>query len=221
LRERRQLLRLAGMSERDINALRSGVDMSPLIVVRALRAGTVLQLMARSGVWLEAGDPLLRTGSVTRLWVELQANRSQLAQLALDDQVQIAGCERVGRVIAVAPQLDGISQTAVVRAEMPVDSQCLLPNQYVEASVLPVHAAVDLVSVPAAGIVQRDGKSYLFQQVGNNLKPVEVIVLRRVGEQAWVRGAIHQGDPVVSTGAAAVKGAWLGLGVVGAAPAAP
>jgi membrane fusion protein, heavy metal efflux system len=221
LRERRQLLRLAGMSEGDINTLLRAVDMSPLIIVRAVRAGTVLELMARPGVWLEAGDPLLRTGSVARLWVDLRANRRQLAQLALGDHVQIAGCEHTGRVIAVAPQLDSASQTAVIRAEMPADRQCLMPNQYVEASVLPAHATADLVSVHAAGIVQRDGKNYLFQQAGSLLKPVEITVLRRVGQQAWVRGAIHQGDSVVSGGAAAVKGAWLGLGVVGAAPAAP
>ncbi len=220
LRERRQLLSIAGMTDGAINALRSAADMSPSLIVRAVRAGTVLELLARPGAWLEAGDPLLRTGSVARLWVELRANRTQLAQIALGDHVRIDGCKSAGRVIAIAPQLDSVSQTAAVRGEMPMDSQCLVPNQYVEASLLPAYAATDLVSVPVAGIVQHDGKSYLFQQVGNRLKPVEVSVLRRAGQQAWVRGAIHKGDSVVSSGAAAVKGSWLGLGVTGAAPEA-
>ena len=192
-------------------------DIAPAVTLAAPRAGRVLQQSVTAGQSVAVGDPLLRVASLDRLWIEMQATREQAQGIAAGDAVAVAGCPDAGRVIASAVLLDAQSQTLTVRAEMPRAAGCLAPNQFVEAQVSP-RAATGPVAVPEASVVQHAGGSHVFLRIADGLQPVAVKVERRAGGSAWVRGNLPPGAQVASSGLAAIKGSWLGLG---AAPQAP
>jgi membrane fusion protein, heavy metal efflux system len=212
LGEQVQLLRLAGMSENAVSRLHTAADITTLLTISARRAGSVLQQSTGPGESIAAGDPLFRLATLDALWAELQATRTQAAQIQAGDRVTIPGCSRAGSVIAAALQLDSQSQTTTVRAQLPGSSDCLTPNQYVEALITPKTTKAALVSVPASSLVQRQGTSYVFVRAAAGLQPVAVEVERRTADSAWISGAIKSGDEVASAGLAAIKGSWMGLG---------
>ena len=217
LRAQSQMLRLAGFSEAALARIQDAGDIAPAVTLAAPRAGRVLQQSVTAGQSVAVGDPLLRVASLDRLWIEMQATREQAQGIAAGDAVAVAGCPDAGRVIASAVLLDAQSQTLTVRAEMPRAADCLAPNQFVEAQVSP-RAATGLVAVPEASVVQHAGGSHVFLRIADGLQPVAVKVERRAGGSAWVRGNLPPGAQVASSGLAAIKGSWLGLG---AAPQAP
>ncbi len=217
LRAQSQMLRLAGFSEAALARIQDAGDIAPVVTLAAPRAGRVLQQSVTAGQSVAVGDPLLRVASLDRLWIEMQATREQAQGIAAGDAVAVAGCPDAGRVIASAVLLDAQSQTLTVRAEMPRAADCLAPNQFVEAQVSP-RAATGLVAVPEASVVQHAGGSHVFLRDAEGLQPVAVKVERRAGGSAWVRGNLPPGAQVASSGLAAIKGSWLGLG---AAPQAP
>lgn len=217
LRAQSQMLRLAGFSEAALARIQDAGDIAPAVTLAAPRAGRVLQQSVTAGQSVAVGDPLLRVASLDRLWIEMQATREQAQGIAAGDAVAVAGCPDAGRVIASAVLLDAQSQTLTVRAEMPRAADCLAPNQFVEAQVSP-RAATGLVAVPEASVVQHAGGSHVFLRDAEGLQPVAVKVERRAGGSAWVRGNLPPGAQVASSGLAAIKGSWLGLG---AAPQAP
>lgn len=212
-----QMLRLAGFPSAAIERLREAGDIAPVVTLAAPRAGNVLQQAVVAGQAVTAGDPLLRIASLDVLWIEMQATRGQVRAIRAGDVVSVTACPELGRVIASAVLLDAQSQTTLVRAEMPRSAECLSPNQFVEASISPA-APAGLIAVPEASVVQHAGGSVVFVRADGGLRPIAVTVERRAGGNAWVRGDVTAGTQVASSGLAAIKGSWLGLGAVTQGP---
>lgn len=217
LRAQVQMLRLAGFSDSALGRIQDADDITPVVTLAAPRAGRVLQQSVTVGQSVAMGDPLLRVASLDRLWVEMQATRDQAQGIRSGDAVAVAGCPEAGKVIASAVLLDPQSQTVTVRAEIPRAADCLSPNQFVEAQLSP-RAAAGLVSVPDSSVVQHAGGMYVFLRTSGGVQPVAVQVERRANGSAWIRGKVDAGAQVASTGLAAIKGSWLGLGATTQAP---
>lgn len=217
LRAQLQMLRLAGYSDSALERMRDASDIAPVVTLAAPRAGRVLQQSVTVGQSVALGDPLLRIAALDRLWVEMQATRDQASGIRAGDAIAVAGCPEPGRVIASSILLDAQSQTVTVRAEIARAADCLAPNQFVDVQLSP-RAGAGLVAVPEASVVQHAGTSYVFLRAGDGLQPVAVTVDRRANGSAWVRGKLEPGAQVASSGLAAIKGSWLGLGATSQAP---
>jgi membrane fusion protein, heavy metal efflux system len=217
LRAQIQMLRLAGFSDSALGRIQNAGDIAPVVTLSAARTGRVLQQSVTVGQNVVIGDPLLRVALLDRLWVEMQATRDQAQGIRSGDAVAVAGCPEPGRVIASAVLLDAQSQTLTVRAEIPRAADCLVPNQFVEVQLSP-RAAAGLVAVPESSVVQHAGGSYVFLRISDGVQPVAVTVERRANGSAWIRGRVDAGAQVASSGLAAIKGSWLGLGAAAQAP---
>lgn len=211
LEERRQALKIAGMSASAIAALRSAQAISPVLTIVAPREGIVLEQMATPGQRVEAGTPLVKIAQPDKLWLELLATPEQGAQVAVGDAVQVAACPRPGRVVALGAPLQAATQTTTIRAEVPAAASCLRPNQHIEAVITTRRSAAEASRVPAAALVRNAGKDYVFVQESGGFKPVAVTVDQR-GELATVRGALRPGDAVAVQGVSTLKGMWQGFG---------
>jgi multidrug efflux pump subunit AcrA (membrane-fusion protein) len=211
LSEQRQLLRLAGMSDADIAALRSAAAMTARVSLRARRAGVVLEQLTEIGTAFEAGTPLFRVGALDRLWVELQATSAQAQRIAAGDDVVLVGCDARGVVLGTGAQLAPATQTVALRAAFRAPGRCLLPNQFVEVTLRSKRVAADTVAAPQAAVVQREGRDYVFVATEAGFVPTPVTVVD--AQAGHVRlGGVAPGERIASGGIAALKGAWLGLG---------
>ncbi len=212
LREHRQLLRIAGLDEAAVQSLRSAEGMSPLLPITARRTGMVLEQAAKVGQQVEGGMPLFTIASLEVLWLELQATREQAASLAVGDRIEVPGCKAAGRLIATGVQLDAMTQTVLVRAQLQGAADCVAPNQFVQVRVLSAGGRAARVSVPAGAVVHRAGKDYIFVREAKGFEPTLVDIERYQGARAWLRNGPAAGKEVAITGVAALKGNWLGIG---------
>ncbi len=218
LGEHRQLLRLAGLSDAAVEALRSASDMKPVLTLYARRGGSVLQQLAAAGDAVEAGTPLMRVAPLDVLWIELHATREQAARIQPGDTARVAGCAQPGKVIASSLQLESTSQTVTVRVELRQTGGCVAPSQFVEAQLAPRAQLAGLVQVPASSLVRHQDAGYVFVRTADGVVPRRVVVERRASDAAWVRGELRVGEEVASAGLAAIKGSWLGLGAAADTP---
>lgn len=209
--EQRRALVIAGFSEAGLERLTSA-SISSEVTVHARTAGVVLEQPV-AGERVEPGATLFRIAPTGRWWLELNASRQQEGEIRIGDKVAVVGCEAQGRIIAVGTQLSASSQTVAVRAEISEAASCLRSNQYIEASVAPASVPAGLVSVPASAIVRNGEREFVFVKQDERFTPVPVSVQRRLGQQVWLKGGPAEGTDVASAGTAALKGAWLGLGV--------
>ncbi len=211
LQEHRRMLQLAGYSGADIDAL-APRSLSSSVTIRARLAAVVLDVGVTVGQRVEPGTELLRLAQGRRLWLDLHASTQQAGAVSVGDAVEVAGCPRRGRVIAVGSQLHASSQTASVRAELPDAASCLRVNQFVEADLRRAALPSGSVAVPSSAVVRNGDRDFVFLQEGAGFRPVAVSVVRADTSRAWVHGPVPPGAKVASRGLVALKGAWLGFG---------
>ena len=214
--EQSQLLQLAGLSTAALAKLRSAADLTARVTLLAPRGGRVLELPEAVGSQVEAGAMLLQLAATDLLWLELQATREQLLQVAVGDSAEVAGCPVRGKVLAAGGQLDAATQTGLVRVAITAAGSCLAPGQFVQASLLPSAAPAGSVIVSSEAVVQRGGKDYVFVEVEGGLRPVAVQVLRRQGSVTVLRSGVSAGTRIAGKGLAALKGSLMGLGAAAA-----
>lgn len=220
LSEKRMALQMAGLNPSERLA---ASEFTPLLTVTSRLAGAVLELLVSPGQRLEAGAPLAKVARAGQLAIELQATAEQAATARPGDRLRIDGCASPARLVSVAPQLSGTTQSRLLRAlpTGPASEQaaCLRPNQFVLAQLLGAAPAAGL-SVPAAAVVQHEGQAHVFVARGGQFVPTPV-ALGAGAERRPVRSGLKAGDAVVVQGTAALKGAWLGLGAEAAGGQAP
>lgn len=227
LRERRQLLQLAGV------APDTGLSGRALVVAPA--AGRVTEVLVQPGQRVSAGAPLLSLALPGPLWLVLQAPAEVAVQLKAGDAVQVPGCEVVARIETLGAQVEGASQMRVVRAVWPHPPACVLPGQRVEAGVK-LSQPKPAWWLPSAALVRQDGKDQVYLQRPQGLAAsspppegskktgggpafsYEAVPVQRIAQGADgrvqvrpVTGTWSTQDRIVVRGAVALKGLAAGL----------
>lgn len=207
----RQALEAAGLGGPDLQSLEQGRRVSATQVLRAPFAGTVLEVMVRSGERAEPTAPLLRLGQTSPLWLEIRVPLEAVADIAPGTAVQVADGAALGRVLLVSRQVDAADQSVAVRAEVHTGAETLRPGQLVQASLLQP-GGTDAFRLPAGAVVRRGVDRYVFVQRAQGFRVEPVRLLGAGGTDAVVSGALTSQDRVAVKGIAALKGAWLGIG---------
>lgn len=218
--ETAQMLRLAGMSEKAVQALRATQTLSAVLDVAARTNGTVLEYGVVPGQQVEAGAALAKLQREGRLWVELSAAKQQAAEARPGNRIRFATCPDEARVIAVSPQIRADSQTVLIRGELKQPSSCLAVNQYVEATLYVARGGGESWSVPAAAIVRHEEVHWIFVRSARGFTALPVAVLAtadkfvRIRPEAPASGkaALAAGTRIAVSGTATLKGALLGIG---------
>ncbi len=217
LSERRQALRLYGMTEGAINALQAGRGMSSTLDIVSPISGVVLEQMAAAGQRAEASAPLYKVAQLAPLWLEMQATPAAAAGIVPGAAVTVPGAvtngaPASGKVRSVGRALDPTTQTVMIRAEITQGAEALHAGQYVEAQVAVNAGGEKQWRVPTSAVARHQGKAYLFVQAKGGFVPVEVKLLGETPTASTVSGALRGDERIAVKGIAALKAIWTGIG---------
>lgn len=211
--ERRQALRLYGMSDAAINKLQSSHVMSSTLEIASPIEGVVLEQMVTAGQRVEAAAPLYKVARLSPLWLEIQMPASAASGIVVGAAVNIKAFGSKGKVLSVGRYV-GANQTVMVRAEITDGIQNLHAGQFVEAVV----ALAETVSagkqwhVPSSALARNQEKAFLFVQTPAGFRARPVTILNQSADSSTVSGELKDGDRIAVKGVAALKAAWMGLG---------
>lgn len=209
LEQRRQLLELAGMGEKDLEALTETHRLSGRLEIRSPLDGVVLEQLATPGQRLEALDPIYRVGRLHPLWLEIHVPLDRLPGVKTQGRVRVLDPPVQARVITVGRAVHTEDQGVLVRAEVREGSDMLYPGQFVKVELERPDAA-EGVRVPRTSLVRSRGRAWVFVARGESeIVPVPVEVAAEESRSVVVRGDLRAGDRVVVHGTSAVKAIWL------------
>jgi len=210
LAARREELRLAGVPEAGMAALRKNQRLPSEVLISAPIAGVVLEQSAQAGQRVEAAAALFKIGKLTPLWLEIQAPAALAAQLREGLAVRVPSVGGSGKVINVGRQINAGSQTISVRARLDGGAEQLSPGQMVEA-VLDVPADRQGFRVAQSSVVRVDGKPYVFVAETAGFRALAVTIGGQAGDQLLLQApALKAETRIAVKGLAALKSAWLG-----------
>jgi len=209
--ERRQVLRLAGMSEAAIARLQSGSGLGSAVEIASPVDGVVLEQMANAGQRLEAASPIFKVAKLDPLWLDIQLPIARQGMVAEGDQVTLSAQEAAGKVLTVGHGVGGSPDGAGARRDHPRASACI--RQYVEATIVTPSRngrPGGPWSVPNAALARlRAGPRLRATAQGFRAVPVNLSPRRQASS---VRGELKGDERIAVRGVSALKAALMGIG---------
>jgi HlyD family secretion protein len=136
--------------------------------------------------------------------VEKDLRRVEQGEPAAVDVDAFPGETFNGRVARVAPVLDPATRTAQIEIEIPNPGHRLKPGMYARVNMT-IEQRAKALTVPSNAVVTVEGKRGVFVARNNTaaFRPVEIGI--EDGTRVEIRDGLSDGDPVVTTGAAALQ----------------
>jgi membrane fusion protein, heavy metal efflux system len=212
--EQRQLLKLSGVSDNAIGRLQNKGNFQNGVALTAPISGVVLDVMVAQGQRVDSTMPLLKIAQLNPLWVEVhvpltEIKKSNIQKGAL---VNIKGFDASGKVIAMLPSMRSQDQTAIVRASIYQGANNLFPSQMVDATIAPANIGENSFNVPTGAIINHQKRNLVFVQTAKGFEAREVQVINAQGSMSSVTGAMTGTEKIATSGTAAIKASWLGMG---------
>ena len=218
LAERRQALKLSGMSTQTIKNLEASGSYTNGITLTAPIDGIVLEQMVTAGQRVDSAMPIYRIAKLSPLWLEIHAPTQALSNIQLGMKVSIRNAEASGKVIAIVPNVNKVDQTAMVRVAIINGTASLAPGQLVEAEIAqPITKKLNSFSVPKSAIVQINdvknaNQTLIFVQTKDGYEARAIKILNNEGAQTFITGDFAGTELIVTSGTAALKAKMQGIG---------
>jgi len=213
LEERRQALRLAGLSDAAIAELQARRKVGSTLTLSAPADGVILEQMATVGQRVDAAAPIYKLARLDPLWLEIQAPASRVAGLKQGAAVTVPGLDAAGKLIAVGRSVDPDSQTVMLRALITRNVKNLRPGQRVEATITGMSGDTgNAWRVPREALVRQGKQPLVFLRTATGFRALPVAVQHESADGYSVSGAFGEGAQIAVAGTAALKAKLLGLG---------
>jgi RND family efflux transporter MFP subunit len=212
LLERRQTLRMAGVSEAHINQLQSGNGLNGLLAVTAPIDGVVLEKSIQAGQRLDAAAALFKVAKLDPLALEIQVPLKSAQGLTTGARVTIPAFSAEGKLTAVGRSLSGGNQTIMLRATITKGAENLRPGQFVEASVAVASSGKMQWNVPNSALARLDGKSYIFVATPKGFHAEPVTILNEGAQSTAISGNLKGDEKIAVRGTSSLKASMMGIG---------
>jgi len=216
----RQRLRLWGLSDEQIAQIVSSGQVMDRVAIVAPICGTVIELNAFEGIYVQEGSILYRIADLSVLWVMLDAYESDLVWLRTGQKATVELADgAVGRfegtVAFIDPVLDQGTRTAKVRLVVPNPDGALRVHAFVRAvvesaldvagNVVDPNAAAEppLVIPASAALLLGDRAVVYVKAAGSEMPTFEgryVELGPRAGDLYVVKAGLSEGELVVVKG---------------------
>ena len=163
--------------------------------------GKILERNIELGKVPASGDPIFRLLRQNKLEWVVQIDAADLARVKPNmlAQINIANNKTIsGKIRSISPQLDSKSRLANVRVVLD-GTPDIAVNTYADGKILIGNAAA--ITVPSAGLVIKDGKTWIFRVKNNSAEQVLVNIGRRQQNEIEIVSGINVGDTLVLEGA--------------------
>lgn len=212
LAERKQMLKLSGMSDKAIGQLQSGNNLNSLLSVASPIDGVILEKNANAGQRLDAAVPLFKVARLNPLALEIQAPLSSTQGLKIGAAVSIPAYGASGKLTAIGRSLSGGNQTILLRALINKGTESLRPGQYLEASIDTSSDNSAQWNVPNSALARIEGKTLVFVETAKGFRNESITVLHEGATNSLISGKFTGTEKIAVQGVSALKAQMMGIG---------
>ena len=200
-----QRMRLAGMSDAQVESVKREGRVQPRLSITAPISGVVSELTAREGMTVTNGAPLFRINGLATVWVLAQVPEAMAAAVRPGARAEVsvpAFPDETfnGTVTALLPEVDPSTRTLRARVEVANPKAKLTPGMFARITFAPSDAR-EVLTIPSEAVI-RTGTRAIVMVLGKEgrFTPVEVETGAESGERTEIRGGLSEGDKVVASG---------------------
>ena len=204
------------LSDTQINAIEESGTVRENFPIYATVSGTVSEVMAAQGDYVNQGEPIVKLSNLNSVWAEFDAYENQIAQFNVGQKINITtnaypNKEFEGTISFIDPILNNTTRTVTVRATLQNRDDLFKPGMFVTGKVKGATQTMEnTLSVPASAVLWTGERSLVYVKTNPN-EPVfemhEVTLGNRSGETYQVSAGLNNGDEIVTNGTFTVDAA--------------
>jgi membrane fusion protein, heavy metal efflux system len=210
--ERKQMLKLSGMSDTDIARLQSDNMLSSQLTITSPIDGVVLEKTVSAGQRLDAAIPLFKVAKLEPLALEIQTPLASTQGLKIGASVFVPAYSAKGRLTAIGRSLSGGNQTILLRALIEDGARNLRPGQFVEATIGTANIALDQWSIPNGALVRIGGQVVIFIETAKGYRIETVKLLQEGANYSVITSKLKGNEKIAVHGVSALKASMMGIG---------
>ena len=212
LGEHGQLLRIAGLTHPEINALETTQALLESLEIRAPIGGVIVERMATTGQRLDSMAPVYRVADLSELWLQINVPQEQVAGVMPGMMVAGDGFDAV--ITSIGRSIDPATQSIIVRARVTDGAQVLRPGQFVAVRIVAGSTTVGerAWTVHASAATRSRDAHYLFVKSENGVDARRVEVATVKAGRVVITSGLDGSEQVAVSGIAALKAMWSGQG---------
>jgi Cu(I)/Ag(I) efflux system membrane fusion protein len=199
-KERLSLLDTYGLD----NHLRKTGKAVRYVTITSPVSGYIVEKNVVEGSAVAAGQRILRIAGLDKVWLEADLYEDEIPLVKVGDNAKVnlsyvRDVQFEGKVTFIYPYLDASTRTGRVRIELDNPELVLKPDMYAN-----VMLDVDLgerLSVPESAVIYTGRRRLVFVDLGEGrLRPQEVVLGTRTGDDYEVLSGLNEGQKVVVSG---------------------
>ncbi len=198
-------MRQVGMSEAQIQKVKSTGKLQTQLIITAPIDGVVTDLVAREGMTLSPGGTLMRINGLDPVWANAEIPESQVALLNPGDPIiasspAFPGKQFKGEVERLLPEVNPTTRTLKARVVLDNPQGELAPGMFVNMQ-LAGKQINDALMVPSEALILTGKRTLVMvAEADGNFRPVEVITGRVVEDKTQIKQGLQEGDRIVASG---------------------
>jgi membrane fusion protein, copper/silver efflux system len=201
----RQRMRLAGMSDAQVDLVESDGKAHPRLTVIAPIAGVIAELNAREGMTVMNGAPLFRINGVGTVWInaEVPENMAHLVRPGAPAEARAAAFPNEvfrGQVTAILPEVNPATRTLKARVEVANPAAKLAPGMFARVTFAPA-GNNEVLLIPSEAVIRTGTRDLvMLAQPDGRFSQVVVEIGAEGGGQTEIRKGLRAGEKVVVSG---------------------
>ena len=201
----RQRMRLAGMSDAQIQLVETGGKVQGRLAILAPISGVVSDLAVREGMTLMAGAAMFKINGLDPIWLNADVPEGLAAQVRPGNAVEartpaLPGTVFKGKVAAILPDVDPATRTLKARIELANPSGRLAPGMFATVSFSST-VRKDILLVPSEAVIRTGTRSVVMIAQGDGkFAPAAVETGSESNGQTEIRSGLEEGQNVVVSG---------------------
>jgi Cu(I)/Ag(I) efflux system membrane fusion protein len=200
----RQRLRLWDLTEAQIDRVAESGEAIEYLPIVSPVSGHVIEKNVVAGAAVEPGQVLYRIAGLDQVWIEAEVYEADLPLIEIGQKAEITlpylpGKRLAATVAFLYPYLEGKSRTGRVRLKLANPGLELKPEMY--ADVVLRAGRGERLLVPEEAVLYAGPRRLVFLDLGEGrLRPQEIEIGAKAGDQYEVLAGLEVGDVVVTSG---------------------
>ena len=209
----KQKLLFFGLTNRQIENIKSGKDVSPNTIFYSTYSGTISEILTTEGSYAMEGSGIIKLADLNSLWLETQVNVNYAKNLKLGQNASISFTDYPNKSINakvsfINPEINPDSRLLLIRMEIPNPNLELKPGMQAIARVSQPN--LKGLFIPIDAVIREENSAYIWVEkrpgVFENLM-VETGV--ETNGMIEIKTAIDPAKKVVITGAYGINSEYI------------
>ncbi|MBN2134498.1 MAG: efflux RND transporter periplasmic adaptor subunit [Acidobacteria bacterium] len=209
LKSAEKKLRLWGISETQIEKLKSKMKVFDTFPVYSPLDGLVTEKKIQEGDYIKTGSMLFTVSDLSKVWVELEVYETDQFLIETGQKAEIKTASNPGKtfdgkIIYIDPLLDNLKRTVDVRVGVDNPNGLLKPGMLAEAALEITTGYCNshpiVIEDTAPLITGKRAIVYIEKSDGNSYEGREIIIGPKIGRYYIVESGLDEGEKIVTRG---------------------